>query len=164
VVEHLPSKHETPLPWEGKKNPIKRFWQLQNCKCDVNVTQQSPKKAKIYLKMQRAKTIPTCSVCMCVCERETGLSLGFHSCKADILPLEPHTSSPLCSGYFGDGVSWTICLGWPWTEILLISVSQVARRVTGAWLQHILFLLISILLLYWGCMVTFTKVLTIYLN
>jgi hypothetical protein len=24
---------------------------------------------------------------------------------------------------------WTICLGWPWTVILLISVSQVARII-----------------------------------
>jgi hypothetical protein len=24
-----------------------------------------------------------------------------------------HTSSPFCSGYFGDGVSQTICLDWP---------------------------------------------------
>jgi hypothetical protein len=25
------------------------------------------------------------------------------------------------------GVSWTICPGWPWTVILLISASQVTR-------------------------------------
>jgi hypothetical protein len=36
-----------------------------------------------------------------------------------------HTSSPFCSG-LEVGVSWTICLGWPWTSILLISASQVA--------------------------------------
>jgi hypothetical protein len=24
-----------------------------------------------------------------------------------------HASSPFCSGSFGDGVSWTICPGWP---------------------------------------------------
>jgi hypothetical protein len=36
-------------------------------------------------------------------------------------------SSPFCSVYFGDGVSWTVCMGWPWTMILLISASQVAR-------------------------------------
>jgi hypothetical protein len=38
--------------------------------------------------------------------------------------------SPFCSGYFGDGrggVSWTLCLGWPKTMILLILASQVAR-------------------------------------
>jgi hypothetical protein len=38
-----------------------------------------------------------------------------------------HTSSPFCSGYFGGGILWTICPGWPWTEILPISASQVAR-------------------------------------
>jgi hypothetical protein len=29
-----------------------------------------------------------------------------------------HVSSPPCSGYFGDGFSPTICLGWPRTGIL----------------------------------------------
>jgi hypothetical protein len=31
---------------------------------------------------------------------------------------------PACSDYFRDGVSWTICLGWPWILILLISASS----------------------------------------
>jgi hypothetical protein len=38
-----------------------------------------------------------------------------------------HTSSPFCSGYFGEGVSWTICLGWCQTYILLLSAPSVAR-------------------------------------
>jgi hypothetical protein len=38
-----------------------------------------------------------------------------------------HTSSLFCSGYFGDGVCWTICPGWPWTVILPISASQIPR-------------------------------------
>jgi hypothetical protein len=25
-----------------------------------------------------------------------------------------YISSTFCSGYFGDGISWIICLGWPW--------------------------------------------------
>jgi hypothetical protein len=37
------------------------------------------------------------------------------------------TSSPFCSGYFGDGVSRTTCLSWLQTKSLQISVSQVAR-------------------------------------
>jgi hypothetical protein len=40
----------------------------------------------------------------------------------------------LC-GYFWDGVSWTICLGWLWTTILLLSSSWVAR-LTGVHHQH----------------------------
>jgi hypothetical protein len=32
-----------------------------------------------------------------------------------------------CDGYFQDRFSWTICLGWLWTAILLISASWVAR-------------------------------------
>jgi hypothetical protein len=38
-----------------------------------------------------------------------------------------HTSSPFCSSYFGDGVSWTIGPSWPIHAALLISASQVAR-------------------------------------
>jgi hypothetical protein len=41
-----------------------------------------------------------------------------------------HTFSPFCSGYFGDGISQTIWLGWPQILLLLISASQVAR-ITG---------------------------------
>jgi hypothetical protein len=41
-----------------------------------------------------------------------------------------HTSSPFCCDYFGDGVSKTICLGWPQTVILLILASQGAK-ITG---------------------------------
>jgi hypothetical protein len=37
-----------------------------------------------------------------------------------------HTSSLFCSGYFEDGVSWTICQGWPQATNLPISASQVA--------------------------------------
>jgi hypothetical protein len=35
-----------------------------------------------------------------------------------------------CTGYFWHRVSWTICLGWLQTTVLLISASQVAR-ITG---------------------------------
>jgi hypothetical protein len=34
-----------------------------------------------------------------------------------------------CDGYFQDRVSWTICLGWLWATILLISASWVARII-----------------------------------
>jgi hypothetical protein len=39
-------------------------------------------------------------------------------------------------GFFQDRVSWTICLGWLWTSILLISASRVAR-MTGVSQQHL---------------------------
>jgi hypothetical protein len=35
-----------------------------------------------------------------------------------------HISSPFCSSYCGDGVSRTICSGWPWNEILPIPHSH----------------------------------------
>jgi hypothetical protein len=41
-----------------------------------------------------------------------------------------HASSSFFFGYFGDGFSRTIYLGWPWTLILPISASQVAG-ITG---------------------------------
>jgi hypothetical protein len=54
---------------------------------------------------------------------------GFILAKQVLYHLS-HTSSPFCSGYFEDGVSGTICLGWPQAVILLISASQVARTIS----------------------------------
>jgi hypothetical protein len=51
-----------------------------------------------------------------------GFALG-----KQVLDCLSHSSSPFLSGYFGDGVSWTICLHWPWTQILSISASQVTK-------------------------------------
>jgi hypothetical protein len=59
---------------------------------------------------------------------------GFPKAKQELYCLS-HTSCPLCSGNFGDGAFWTICLGWPQTMILLISASQIAR-ITGVSHQH----------------------------
>jgi hypothetical protein len=55
-----------------------------------------------------------------------GFELRLHTCKSLLYHLN-HTSISSCSCYFGDGDSWRICLGWPRTEIFLISTSQVAR-------------------------------------
>jgi hypothetical protein len=46
-----------------------------------------------------------------------------------------HTSSPFCSGYFGNGILGTICLSCPWTVSLLISASQLGR-ITGMSHRH----------------------------
>jgi hypothetical protein len=46
-----------------------------------------------------------------------------------------HTSSPFCSGYFGDGFSRTICLSYLQATNLPISASQVVR-ITGVSHQH----------------------------
>jgi hypothetical protein len=62
-------------------------------------------------------------------------ALGFEL-RADHLS---HTSSPFCSGYFGDVTSRTICPGWPWISKLPISASQVTR-ITGVSHQCQLFL------------------------
>jgi hypothetical protein len=50
-----------------------------------------------------------------------------------------------CSGYFGDEVLQTICLGWAQTLIIPISTSQVPR-ITGMRHQH----LAIALLFVWG--------------
>jgi hypothetical protein len=51
---------------------------------------------------------------------------GFALAKQALYCLS-HISSLFCSGSFRDGVSWTICLGWPCTPKPSYSVSQVAR-------------------------------------
>jgi hypothetical protein len=53
----------------------------------------------------------------------------FTLAKQALYPLS-HSSSPFCSGYFGDGILQTVCLGWLPASILLISASQAAR-ITG---------------------------------
>jgi hypothetical protein len=59
-----------------------------------------------------------------------------------VLAFEPraytlsHSASPFCTGYFQDRVSQTICPGWLWTKILLISASWVAR-ITDLSHQHL---------------------------
>jgi hypothetical protein len=58
-----------------------------------------------------------------------GFELRVWTWKAGTLPLGK-TCSPFWSGYFGDRLLWTVCLGWPQIAILLISASQVAR-ITG---------------------------------
>jgi hypothetical protein len=40
-----------------------------------------------------------------------------------------HSTSPFCVRYFQDRVSWTICLGWLQTSILLMVSSWVARII-----------------------------------
>jgi hypothetical protein len=60
----------------------------------------------------------------CKCVWDWGLNSGL--AKQELYHLN-HTSSPSCSDYFEDGISWSICLDWPRTESLLISASQVAR-------------------------------------
>jgi hypothetical protein len=41
--------------------------------------------------------------------------------------LGKHFTTEPCPGYFGMGLTELFCLGWPWTEILPISASQVPR-------------------------------------
>jgi hypothetical protein len=40
-------------------------------------------------------------------------------------------SDHFCSSYFGDWVSWTICLDSPWMVVLPPNVSQPDTRITG---------------------------------
>jgi hypothetical protein len=51
-------------------------------------------------------------------------------------PTSWATLALFCNGFFWDRVLWTICVGWLWTEILLISASWVAR-MTGVSHQHL---------------------------
>jgi hypothetical protein len=61
--------------------------------------------------------------------------LFFFFCSTGSLNSGPSPWATLpdpffCDAIFWDRVSWTICLGWLWTEILRISASWVAR-ITG---------------------------------
>jgi hypothetical protein len=48
-----------------------------------------------------------------------------------------HTSCCFCSGcFYGDGVFWTICFGWPQISILSVSASQIAT-ITGVSHRHL---------------------------
>jgi hypothetical protein len=81
------------------------------------------------------------------------LSSGLCTCKADALPLEPHLQIHFCFCYFGDGVSWSICLGWPRTSILRISSSQVAKITVvrqRCLASLVCFCFIYLFLWYWG--------------
>jgi hypothetical protein len=65
-----------------------------------------------------------------------------------------------CVGYFWDRVSKTICLGWLWTWILLISVSWVARitdtghrRLAHTYISDRYLLGLLLILMAWTCYV-----------
>jgi hypothetical protein len=58
------------------------------------------------------------------------LNSGSHTYKAGTLPLEPLHQPFIVKGFFQDRVLKTICLGWLWTSILLISASRVGW-ITG---------------------------------
>jgi hypothetical protein len=49
----------------------------------------------------------------------------------------------VCVGFFWDRVPQTICPGWAWTMIPLISVSQIAKIIAMS-RQHLLFLVLNI--------------------
>jgi hypothetical protein len=57
------------------------------------------------------------------------------------LYFSSHTPSSFCCGKFGDRFSWTICMDYYQTMILLISASQ-AVRITGVSHQHLSIFLI----------------------
>jgi hypothetical protein len=63
-----------------------------------------------------------------------GLNSGFQTFKEGALPLEPHLQSILLWLFWRWGFR-SICSGWPWTVILLISAFQVAR-ISGVRHQH----------------------------
>jgi hypothetical protein len=54
------------------------------------------------------------------------------TCYAGTLPLQPLPQPFFVLGFFQDKVLQTICLGWLWTVILLISASWVVRITGGS--------------------------------
>jgi hypothetical protein len=64
---------------------------------------------------------------------------GFTLAKQVLCGLG-HNSSPFWTGYFGSGVSQTICLGCPQTLILPISASEKREINYSHFTQYLLFL------------------------
>jgi hypothetical protein len=99
---------------------------------------------------------------------------GFTLAKQALYRLS-NTSSPFCSGYFGDGISQTICMGWSWTVILPVLASQVARIIgmncIGTWQISVVFIGISLmakdvnhfLIYYWQYVLLLRAVCSIHL-
>jgi hypothetical protein len=58
---------------------------------------------------------------------ETWLWTQEFTLAKQVLCCLSHSSRTFCCGYFGDGVSWTICLVWPQTSILPILAFQIFR-------------------------------------
>jgi hypothetical protein len=54
---------------------------------------------------------------------QVSLHLLIYFAKQALYHLS-HTFSPFYSGYFGDAIFQTVCLGWPQTSILTITASQ----------------------------------------
>jgi hypothetical protein len=58
---------------------------------------------------------------------KASLNSGPHTCQACISTTS--ATLPALFGYFQHRVLWTVCLGWLWTLILLISASWIARII-----------------------------------
>jgi hypothetical protein len=75
-------------------------------------------------------------MCVRVCVCGTGIWIwGFALARQALYHMGHSTSPFLCIEYFQDRVSRTICPGWLWTAIFLISAFWVAR-ITGVNHQH----------------------------
>jgi hypothetical protein len=74
-------------------------------------------------------------VCVCVCVCGAGVwTEGLMFARQSLYYLSH--SAHFRIRCFWDRVSWSICLGWLWTMILLISASQVVR-ITGVSHRHL---------------------------
>jgi hypothetical protein len=79
----------------------------------------------------RTKTAQQFSSFFLLCVWWWELELGFELRGSHLQNRLPLTwaKPPFCSGYFGDGISHTICLSWPPTSILPISAYQAAKII-----------------------------------
>jgi hypothetical protein len=76
-------------------------------------------------------------------------SHGFALAKAGALPFESNLQF-IFALVILDRVSWTICPGWPQTEIFLISASQVAMITVWATGDQLIVCFYNSLFLFWG--------------
>jgi hypothetical protein len=66
------------------------------------------------------------------CRAHNSVLLGARTQGVHLEPLHQYFFFRVCvcDGFFQDRGSWTICLGWLWTAVLLISASWVARIIS----------------------------------
>jgi hypothetical protein len=78
----------------------------------------------------------------------TGVWTHVFMLAKQALNLLSHTSSPFCSGYFGDGVSRTVCPGWPLTDPPDVSLPKLGLQ---AWLTSARLLLFIFITFFFVC-------------
>jgi hypothetical protein len=123
------------LSEESWMTPRYLAWETEKCSCHQLSWGKVTDKTDLWQKYKEFKFwtchIPLGLVLLFLFWWDCHLNSGLHTCKVGTLLLEPNLQSILLWLFWRWGGGLMNCLlGWPWTAILQISESQVAR-VTG---------------------------------